>query len=128
MTEVEIERAAAAVVVARPLRDIDAANAEDVRLQLAATVDERSETLVLDLGRVEYVDSAGVDMIFRLAALLADRRSELRVVIPESSPLRRLAEIVSLPGAMALDATLEEAIAASSSGSRGGVASPDAPQ
>lgn len=110
MTKIVTERRGA-IAVARPLEDIDAANAEDVRLQLADAVDERCEALVLDLGQTRYVDSAGIDMMFRLASLLQDRRSELRVVIPEGSPLRRLAEIVSLEAAMAVDADVEAALA-----------------
>jgi anti-anti-sigma factor len=111
MSGMEVSRRGA-VVIARPVDDIDAANADEVRMQLAATLDERTAALVLDLGSTGYIDSAGIDMLFRLATLLADRRTELRVVIPEGSHLRRVAEIVALPSAMPVDAGVEEAVAA----------------
>ncbi len=111
MIEVQVERSGN-VAVARPMKDIDAANAEEVRLLLTAAVDGHCDALIVDLQAVRYIDSAGIDMLFRLAALLVDRRSELRVVIPEGAPLRRLAEIVALPEAMGLDVTVEESRAA----------------
>ncbi len=109
--EVAIERQRA-IVVARTSRDIDAANAETVRMRLAEAVDERTQALVLDLSDSYYVDSAGIDMLFRLAALLADRRNELRIVLPEDAPLRRLAEIVGLPSVIGLDSDVEAAVVA----------------
>lgn len=111
MTPIEVERRGS-VVVARAVKDVDAANAEEVRLQLAEAVDERCDALVLDLDGARYVDSAGIDMLFRLAALLRDRRSELRVVIRAGSPLRRLAEIVSLSAGMGVDDDVPSALEA----------------
>ncbi len=126
MTQVTIERQAA-IVVARISHDLDAANAESVRMQLAEAVDTRTHALVLDLTDARYIDSAGIDMMFRLAALLTDRRSELRVVIPDGSPLRRLAEIVALPSVIGLDGDVEAAVSAVER-SREQAARADAPQ
>ena len=102
----------AGVPVARPRTDIDAANARQVRDELAAAVGD-AEKLVLDLSRTRYVDSAGIDMLFRLNELLQERRAALILVIPQSSPLTRLAQIVALPSAMAIHETVELAVGAS---------------
>ena len=111
MTDVEVAMSGR-VAVARPADDIDAANAEEVRLLLAAAVDEHCETLIVDLCGVSYVDSAGIDMLFRLVALLADRRTRVRVAIADGTPLRRLAEIVTLSDVVPVDGSVEAAMTA----------------
>jgi len=111
MTDVDVALSGR-VAVARPAEDIDAANAEEIRMLLSAAVDERCETLIVDLCGVSYLDSAGIDMLFRLVALLADRRTSVRVAIPEGTPLRKLAEIVALADVAPLDASVEAALAA----------------
>ncbi len=72
--------------------------------------------LVLDLTETRYLDSAGIDMLFRLGERLRERRARLVLVIPDSSPLRRLVEIVGLPRSAPVCQTLEQALAACSDG------------
>ncbi|MCW3019863.1 MAG: Anti-sigma factor antagonist [Solirubrobacterales bacterium] len=100
------------VPVARPRGDIDAANAGGVRDELAASVGTNADNLILDLSDTRYLDSAGIDMLMRLSERLRQRRARLRLVIPPSSQLLRLAELVALPDAMPVHSTLEEALAA----------------
>lgn len=126
MTNVEVERAGG-ISIARPHDDIDAANAEEVRLLLADAVDERCETLVVDLTVVGYLDSAGVDVLFRLAALLADRRTGLLAVIPASAQLRRLAAIVGLDKAIPVHESVQDAIEATERERRESSSSGDEP-
>jgi anti-anti-sigma factor len=99
------------VPVARSTEDIDAANAHVLREELAACL-QGADKLVLDLGATRYVDSAGIDMLFRLNELLHQRRVTLVLVIPQSSQLMRLAQIVALPSAMAIHETVEQALGA----------------
>jgi anti-anti-sigma factor len=99
------------VPVARPSEDIDAANAHVLRDELAAGL-RGADTLVLDLSETRYVDSAGIDMLFRLNELLRQRRTTLLLVIPQSSQLTRLAQIVALPSAVAIHETVEQALGA----------------
>jgi anti-anti-sigma factor len=100
------------VPVTRPLHDIDAATAGQVHTEIAACIDGRTDTLIVDLSDTEYVDSAGVDMLFRLATLLDDRRMRLRLVIPADVPLARLAAIVALPSAAPVHETVSAALEA----------------
>jgi anti-anti-sigma factor len=96
-------------VIARPGQDVDAAVVAPMRDELAASIGADDGGVVLDLSRTRFIDSAGLDMIFRLAERLAVGRSVLVLVIPERSQLRRLAGIVGLPQAMAVTDTLEQA-------------------
>jgi stage II sporulation protein AA (anti-sigma F factor antagonist) len=101
------------VAVARPRGDIDASNADRLHDELAKCLDGGdAEDLVLDLGEVRYVDSAGIDMLFRLAERLRRRRARLLLAMPAGSPLLRLAEIVGLPRAVEIHPSVDEALAA----------------
>jgi anti-anti-sigma factor len=111
MTALNIDRIDG-VCVACPTEDIDAATARRVRDALAACLDAGGDDLVLDLSETRYVDSAGIDMLFRLHELLRERRSRLLLVIPPESNLARLAAIVGLPGAVPVHDTVARALAA----------------
>jgi anti-sigma B factor antagonist len=110
VTGLEVERRGE-IPVARAHADIDAANARVFGEALAETIGE-DNALVLDLSETRYVDSAGLDMIFRLGERLRQRRARLALVIPDDSPLSRLAEIVGLPRALPVCDTLEQALEA----------------
>jgi anti-anti-sigma factor len=100
------------VPVARPRGDIDAANARRVQEELAECMASSFDLLVLDLSETRYLDSAAIDMLFRLNERLRQRRARLRVVIPPTSQLLRLAELVGMTSAMAVHSSLAEAISA----------------
>jgi anti-sigma B factor antagonist len=104
------------VPIAHLKEDLDAANAPTVERRLAEMIGPNAPGLVVDLSRVRYVDSAGIDMLLRLGDRLDRRRNKLILVIPESSQLKRLATIVGLPDAIATHASLDEALAAQRSG------------
>jgi anti-anti-sigma factor len=110
VNRLEVERVQG-TPVARPTEDVDAANARVLRDELAACL-QGADKLVLDLGATSYVDSAGIDMLFRLNELLRQRRVTLLLVIPQSSQLTRLAQIVALPSAVAIHETVEQALGA----------------
>jgi anti-sigma B factor antagonist len=100
------------VPVVRPREDIDAANAAALREQLAECVDSGTDRLIVDLTGTRYIDSAGIDMLFRLGELLRQRRATLLLVIAPESNLARLAEIVGLAHAMPVLGTVQEALGA----------------
>jgi anti-anti-sigma factor len=100
------------VPVIRPREDVDAANAAALREQIADCVDPSTDRLIVDLSETRYLDSAAIDMLFRLAELLRRRRTKLLLVIPPGSHLARLAEIVGLSRSMPIHASLDEALGA----------------
>ncbi|HEX3510999.1 MAG TPA: STAS domain-containing protein [Solirubrobacteraceae bacterium] len=110
MTGVEVQLRAE-IPVARPQSDIDGATARQIRDGLARLVEDGADSIVLDLSDTPYVDSAGIDMLFRLSERLRQRRAVLYVVIPDEAPLRRLAQIVGLERAVSVHPTVEAALA-----------------
>jgi anti-sigma B factor antagonist len=93
--------------------DVDAANAMRVGEELVARATHSVSCLVVDLTETRYLDSAGLDMLFRLRARMRQRRKEVHLLVPPDSPLRRLLEIVSVEAAdIPVHASVEEAVEA----------------
>lgn len=90
--------------------DIDLASAAEIGERLAIEMDHQAQTLVLDLSSTSYVDSAGLDMLLRLSALLRQRRRDLALIVPLDSPLRRFFQIVTLPPTLQVHPDLDTAI------------------
>jgi anti-anti-sigma factor len=93
--------------------DVDAANAARVGDELIARATHTVSCLVVDLSETRYLDSAGLDMLFRLRARMRQRRKRVHLAVPPNSPLRRLLEIVSADAAdLPVHAGVEEAVQA----------------
>jgi anti-anti-sigma factor len=98
------------VTVARPRGDIDVATTGELRERLEEHISNDAPGIVIDLSATRYVDSAGIEMLFRFSERLRQRRAELVLVIPPASGLIRLAALVGLPRAMPVRASVEEAL------------------
>jgi anti-anti-sigma factor len=84
-------------LVARPLGDIDMAVTPELETTLYAAVREQeSGCLVVDLGAVDYVDSSGIELLFRLHAALEVVGVGLIVVAPPGSNAARLLGLVAM--------------------------------
>jgi anti-anti-sigma factor len=81
-----------------------------VRDELSAHTSQHGFELVVDLSETRYLDSAGIDMIFRLSRRMRERRATLRLVISPESELGRLAEIVGIPSAIPVHDDVAQAI------------------
>jgi anti-anti-sigma factor len=77
-------------VVATLAGEVDMTNAEYVRDEVTAQVPNDAHTLVIDLSATQYLDSAAIELLFELSRRLGRRRQELRLVVPDGSPLTRL--------------------------------------
>jgi anti-anti-sigma factor len=98
--------------VAAVAGEVDASNAPDVGEALRALVTNRSTELVVDLTPTEYLDSAGINLMFALGDELRARQLTLRLVIAPASPVARMLTITSLDRAYPTYATLAEALSA----------------
>ena len=96
--------------VAQTPGDVDVANAALVGEQLAGAVTHDAPCLVLDLTATRYLDSAGIDMLLKLAERLRNRRQALLLVVPEDSPLRRLLSVMGVDASLPVHASVAEAV------------------
>jgi anti-anti-sigma factor len=101
---VEEEQAGGATVTAIE-GEVDASNARDVGERLRASATNQALALVVDLSRTSYLDSAGLNLLFELDLELRQRRQELHLVLPASSPLARTLAITGLDAAVPTHAT-----------------------
>ena len=78
----------------------------------AALLTSASRTVVVDLSRVDFVDSAGVHGLFRMLASLHAQGKRALVVAPHGGRVRRLLEILELQSLAWVCDTREEALGA----------------
>ncbi len=73
-------------VVAQVSGEIDLSNVENIERALVEATPNHLLTLVLDLTDLDYLDSAGIQLIYKLRENLRARGQRLRLVIPSTSP------------------------------------------
>lgn len=83
-------------------------NAAEVLATIESAVPNDVSALVLDLSETSYMDSAGVQVLFRLVDRLRSRRQQVRLVVPKEAPVRAVLEMMDVPSVVALEASLEE--------------------
>ena len=98
-------------VVVRVTGEVDLANAEELGADVRRAVENTTFALALDLSGTTYVDSAGVRLLFDLAAELRARRQELVVVVQPRSALARILGIVAFDRVAVVADDLEAALA-----------------
>ena len=75
--------------------EIDLSNAARVRDAIGAALPDLPEVCV-DLSGTDYLDSAGIAMLFLLAERLSYNRQELRLVVPVDGPIRAMIGLTRL--------------------------------
>jgi anti-anti-sigma factor len=102
LARVEVDRLGALRLV-RVHGEIDISNARDLAAVIENAVSNGVQGLVLDLSGTRYLDSAAVELLFRLAARLDARRLVMRLVVPADSPIRGVLELTGIPRAVAIE-------------------------
>jgi anti-sigma B factor antagonist len=97
-------------VVALLTGEVDMTNAPQVREQLLGAVPNDALALVVDLDGCRYLDSAAIEVLFELSRRLQRRRQELRLVVPDSSPLGRVLALTEVHTVAPVHASLESAL------------------
>ena len=91
--------------------EIDLSNAEHVEDTLdSGRLAAKARALILDLTALEYLDSSGVRLLFRLAERVRAGGRELRVVVPRDGYLRRVLAVAGLDQTIPLDGTVDQAL------------------
>jgi anti-sigma B factor antagonist len=101
------------IVVAAVSGEIDVSVAEDVRRRILGSIDSEDAALILDLSKLSYTDSAGINLVFDVAARLRQHRQIFRIVLPVDSQPWRTFSIVGVQTEIPVFETLDEAMAGS---------------
>jgi anti-anti-sigma factor len=99
------------LLLARVAGEIDLSNAGAIRSSLMREMSNDLLGLVLDLTDVEYLDSAGIRVIYELREDLATRGQEMRLVVPEGSLVSRTLELVDASSAVGYAPNADSALA-----------------
>ncbi|HKN95163.1 MAG TPA: STAS domain-containing protein [Thermoleophilaceae bacterium] len=98
--------------VVRLAGEVDMSNAARLEMDISDVAPNDDPGLVLDLSETEYLDSAGIRMLFELAERLGGRRQTLVLVVPPDSLVRHSLEVTEVDQAIAMRHTVGEAIEA----------------
>ena len=74
------------VLVARLSGEVDLSNAGSIESAIAEATPNQALAVILDVGALDYLDSAGIHLIYKLREKLRARGQALRLVIPAESP------------------------------------------
>jgi anti-sigma B factor antagonist len=91
--------------------EVDASNAGELGAELRELVTNRSMLLVIDLGPTEYLDSAGINLLFSLTEELRAHQVVLRLVVDPESPVSRMLVLTGLNKTTPTFPTVADALA-----------------
>jgi anti-sigma B factor antagonist len=89
--------------------EVDASNADDVRVAALTDFPNTAHGLILDLRALDYIDSAGIAVTFDLAERLTQRGQCLVLVVGPSALIRHALAVTEIESVAPLVATLEAA-------------------
>jgi anti-sigma B factor antagonist len=103
------------VVIARLTGEVDLANAASIETAIVESTPNNALALILDVSAVDYLDSAGIHLVYKLREKLRARGQTLRLVIPADSPAHDALRLAGVSGnvetAEAVEAALAELVA-----------------
>jgi len=90
---------------------VDLSNAEALSSAMMEGVSNAAPGLVIDLSAVEYMDSAGVNLLSGISERLRWREQQLVVVAPKGSRPREVLELAGTAEVLSIEETRENALA-----------------
>jgi anti-sigma B factor antagonist len=99
------------VVVARLTGEIDLSNANSIERAIAEATPNQALGLILDVSALDYLDSAGIHLIYKLREQLRARGQTLRLVIPPESHANDALRLAGVSRNVDTAETLEAAMA-----------------
>jgi len=97
-------------VIAVVVGEIDMSNAGELARALADETANDATGLVLELSGIDYLDSAGIHLVYRLRESLRARGQGLAIVVPRSSPVYDALRLAGIERHLTLWATVDAAL------------------
>lgn len=98
------------VLVARLTGEVDLSNARGIEDAIAVATPNHAVSVVVDLSQLGYLDSAGIQLLYRLRERLQVRGQDLRLVLPAGSPAGDALRLAGVIDQLRSSETLEEAL------------------
>ena len=80
--------------------EIDMDNARQVEQQILGAISNQLTAVTLDLAGIDYIDSAGLRVLFTLGERLGTLQIALRLLVPEHSTVRRVIDLSGMAAAI----------------------------
>jgi anti-sigma B factor antagonist len=106
--EIAVEKVDNIAIAVVPIDELDASNAGEFKRDMAPILQENSK-LILDLGRLRFVDSSGLGAMLSCLRQLSGKGGDLKLCCM-SSQVRALFEIVRMHRIFDICRTREEAV------------------
>ena len=97
-------------LVVRVEGEIDASNGPALTAEIGDLLAGQAGGLVVDLTGTEYLDSAGIRMLFELRGRMEASRRAISLAVPADSPTRQVLDIVEVEQLIPIVATPDEAV------------------
>jgi anti-anti-sigma factor len=98
------------ILIASVEGEIDLSNAAELEVAISHAVENEALGLVVDLARVDYLDSSGVTLLFNLARRVSRRQQAFVVVVPGEAHVREILSLSGAAEALALHESLAKAL------------------
>jgi anti-anti-sigma factor len=99
------------VVIATVRGEVDMSNSGELGEAIGRRLSNDTHGLVVDLSSCDYLDSAGIHILYTLHDRLRDRGQDLRVVIPPEATIAEALRLADVPRAIGSAETVEAALA-----------------
>jgi anti-sigma B factor antagonist len=99
-------------VVARLTGEIDMSNAGELRSAITEATPNEVLGVVLDLSGIDYIDSAGIQLLYRLRESLRVRGQALRLVIPLQSRVSHTLRLAGIERSVEVVEAVDEGLQA----------------
>jgi anti-anti-sigma factor len=98
------------VVVASVRGEVDMSNAGELGDAIARRLSNETYALVVDLTHCDYVDSAGIHILYDLQERLRNRGQDIRVVVPAGAMIAEALRLADVPRSLGSAETVEAAL------------------
>jgi anti-anti-sigma factor len=99
------------VVIASVRGEIDISNASELGDAIGRRLTNEDLALIIDLGACEYLDSAGIHLIYELHERLRNRGQDVRVVIAPGAVIAEALRLADVPRTVGAEESVEAALA-----------------
>lgn len=99
-------------VISRLVGEIDMSNAAELFTALTDATPNGVLGVVLDLSQVDYIDSGGIHLLYRLRDSLRSRGQALRILIPADSPVNDTLRLAGVEQTLEVVKTVDEGVQA----------------
>ena len=98
------------VIVVAITGEIDMSNVSELQAAVTDATSNEAAGLALDLSRLDYLDSAGIQLLFRLGTDLATRGQRFVLVVADDSVVADTFRLAGVGGRMELVPTIDRAM------------------